>query len=92
MMLYCIYNALIHVWQFSERLSNDKVSVAIVSSEMAQICIPLHYEMVKRSAHSSVHLCCAQAPRVLIYTHCVGKQHTYTRARVQSAWLLRQRL
>jgi len=38
------------------------VSVAIVSSEMAQIDIPIHYETVKRSAHSSVHLCRVQAP------------------------------
>lgn len=41
----------------SSRFSNDKMSVAIVSTEMAQIGIPIHYEMVKRSIHSSVFIC-----------------------------------
>lgn len=62
-----------------------QMSLAIVSIEMAQIGIPIHYEMVKRSTYtlkSSVHLYCVQVPRVIrtqARTFCI---------RTQSAWSL----
>lgn len=55
--------------------SNSRFSVAIVSTEMAHIGIPIHYEMVKHNTHSSVHLYCVQVPRVFIHIQARAYAH-----------------
>lgn len=63
------------MYSFYTAIRDFQISVTIVSTEMAQICIPIHYEMIKHSIHSSIHLYCVQVPRVFIYTQARAYAH-----------------